>query len=53
VLRLGIIFVNFFDRTPMYTESQYRRWLERAGFVDIERVQSPIGHVILRAEKPA
>jgi hypothetical protein len=52
VLRLGIIFVNFFDRSPMYTESQYRRWLARAGFGAVERVQSPIGHVILRAEKP-
>jgi hypothetical protein len=35
----------------MYTDSQYRRWLERAGFGEIERVQSPIGHVILRARK--
>lgn len=53
VLRLGIIFVSFFDHSPMYTDSQYRGWLEAAGLVVRERFQSAIGHVILRAERPA
>ena len=53
VLRLGIIFVSFFDHSPMYTDAQYRRWIEDAGLVVRERVKSAIGHVVLRAEKPA
>ena len=52
VLRLGIIFVNLFDRTPMYVESEYKAWMANAGFVGWDRAASSLGHVMARCEKP-
>jgi hypothetical protein len=53
VLRLGIIFVNLFDRTPMYVASEYQAWMASAGFVGWDRAASSLGHVMVRCEKPA
>lgn len=42
-LGLNLFFLNAFQEGEAYTESQYRSWLEAAGFVDIKRSQLRAG----------
>jgi SAM-dependent methyltransferase len=41
-LALDLFFLNAFENGQAYTESQYRTWLEAAGFVDVKRSALPL-----------
>jgi len=39
----NLAFINTYDAGESYTESQHRKWLSEAGFVDIERAKFLVG----------
>ena len=47
-------FINTFDAGESYTEQEYREWLSKAGFVDIERANFMLadGNGLMTARKP-
>jgi SAM-dependent methyltransferase len=47
----NLVFLNVYDAGEAYTEQEYRRWLEEAGFGHIERVILPDGNSIIAAQK--
>jgi hypothetical protein len=48
----NLVFINVYEEGQAYTESEYRGWLEDAGFVDIEIEYPSQGNAIMRARKP-
>jgi hypothetical protein len=47
----NLVFVNLYDEGEAYTESEYRTWLEAAGFKDFQRIIQTRGYSLLRAIK--
>jgi hypothetical protein len=47
----NLMFLNAFDNGEAYTESQYRGWLEHAGFGDVTRESFPRGGTLMAARK--
>ena len=53
-LGMNLFFLNAFDDGEAYTESEYREWLEAAGFTDISRVPfAGFDHSLITARKGA
>ena len=52
-VKSNLIYLNVYDEGRAYTESEYRAWLEEAGFVSLERIVVEDGTSIIRARKPA
>lgn len=53
-LALNLFFLNAFPEGEAYTESQYREWLEGAGFTDIRRSPFPgLDHSLMTGRKRA
>ncbi len=50
---VNLTFLNFYRDGEAYTESQYRGWMEAAGFTAIERGNMPDGTGIFRGRIPA
>lgn len=48
---MNIVFLNNFDNGQAYTESQYRGWLNDAGFTDIVRTPFLAGNSLISARK--
>ncbi len=48
---LNLVLLNGYKDGQAYTEKEYRRWLDEAGFVDHERFVYPNGASILTAQK--
>ena len=49
----SLFFINAFDEGGPKTESDRRRWLEEAGFEDVQRLPFPEGGSIMVARKSA
>ena len=49
----SLFFVNAFDEGGPKTESERRRWLEEAGFEDVQRLPFTLGGTIMIARKSA
>lgn len=49
----GLNFLNIYDGGQSFTESEYRQWLDEAGFEGTERVVLPNGSSIITASRPA
>lgn len=47
----NVVFVNIFDEGQAYKEKQYRDWLTKAGFVDVERKPESQGRSVITARK--
>lgn len=47
----NIVFLNIYRGGRAYTETEYRTWLECAGFGNVRRVRQPNGSSILTARK--
>jgi len=47
----NLVFINIYDGGQAYTESEYRAWLEEAGFRKIERSSLPGGFGLITARK--
>jgi hypothetical protein len=45
---VNLTFLNFYRDGEAYTESQYRGWMEAAGFVGVERSSMPDGTGMFR-----
>ena len=45
----NLFFLNIYDAGQSYTESEYRTWLENAGFTDFQRMLRADGGGIIRA----
>ncbi len=52
IVNLNLAFLNQFDDGEAYTESEYRGWLEQAGFSDVTREPLPNDGSIMTARKP-
>lgn len=52
IVNLNLAFLNQFDHGEAYTESEYRNWLEYAGFVDVKREPLAQGRSLMTALKP-
>jgi len=50
---VNLTFLNFYRAGEAYTESQYRAWMEAAGFTGIERASLPDGSGMFRGRIPA
>jgi hypothetical protein len=48
----NLVFINIYDDGQAYTQSQYRQWLEEAGFTKIEFTMIPGTDAIIRARRP-
>ncbi len=48
---INLVFINVYDGGQAYTESEYRGWLEEAGFGRIERSSLPGGFGVITARK--
>jgi cyclopropane fatty-acyl-phospholipid synthase-like methyltransferase len=51
VAAFNLVFINIYDDGQAYTESEYRGWLEDAGFVGFERQPLPRGRSLIAARK--
>ncbi len=47
----NVTFLNVYDGGQAYTESEYRSWLEKAGFKDFKIMSVPSGDSIISARK--
>lgn len=47
----NLVFLNVYDQGQAYSESEYREWMEAAGFIEINRIIRPDGGSILTARK--
>jgi SAM-dependent methyltransferase len=53
-LGMNLFFLNAFEHGEAYTESEYREWLDAAGFIDISRVPfAGFDHSLITARKRA
>jgi hypothetical protein len=50
-VKSNLNYLNIYDEGRAYTESEYRAWLEEAGFAVLERVVVPDGTSIIKAQK--
>lgn len=48
----NLVFINIYDDGQAYTQSQYRQWLEEAGFARIEFTMIPGTDAIIQAYRP-
>jgi hypothetical protein len=48
---MNTFFLNAFDEGRAYTESQYRSWLNDAGFIDVVRSPFLAGNSLIVAQK--
>lgn len=49
---LNLALVGMYDAGQAYTESEYRQWIEAAGFVDFERRAPKRGDSLITARRP-
>ena len=47
----NVVYVNIYDEGEAYTESEYRTWLEAAGFENFQRIVQTRGYSLIRAIK--
>ena len=47
----NLVFLNLYDEGEAYTESEYKTWLEAAGFKDFQRIVLTRGYSLIRAVK--
>lgn len=47
----NLVFINIYDEGEAYTESEYRTWLEAAGFMNFQRIVQNRGYSLIRAIK--
>jgi hypothetical protein len=47
----NLVFLNLYDEGQAYTESEYKTWLEAAGFKDFQRIGQTRGYSLIRAIK--
>jgi len=50
-VNINLFFLNVFDEGEAYTESQYRRWFQEAGFTDVVREPFMYGQSVMSARK--
>ncbi len=47
----NLVFLNIYDEGEAYTESEYKTWLEAAGFKNFQRIVQTRGYSLIRAIK--
>ena len=53
VALFNLVFLSFYEQGRAHTEADHRKWLQAAGFLDIERKMTPNGLNMITARAPA